>query len=180
LKRIQKDAERTQLGVYWQVAEKAKWKFRIVESGKRKMTPRLSFAFALVLAILAVTRPIILAHGQATPKVVLQMQFTLTPVPKPASLMQGERSCPFFFWTKDFTSEQRISFNYADKAGMTMSNTPVLANVTIIIDSKDSVPVATTDSPLGSNDKVWEINISQDTYNANAKCLEGISVKNAH
>jgi hypothetical protein len=180
LKRIQKDAERTQLGVYWQVAEKAKWKFRIVESGKRKMKPRLSFAFALVLAILAGTLPIFLAHGQATPKVVLQMQFTLTSVPKPASLMPGERSCPFFFWTKDFTSEQRISFNYADKAGMTMSNTPVLANVTIIIDSKDSVPVATTDSPMGSNHKVWEINISQDTYNANAKCLEGISVKNAH
>jgi hypothetical protein len=37
---------------------------------------------------------------------------------------------------------------------MAISNTPVLANVTIIIDSKDSVPVATTDSPLGSNEKV--------------------------
>lgn len=180
LKRIQKDAERTQLGVYWQVAEKAKWKFRIVESGKRKMKPRLSFAFTLVLAILAGTLPIILAHAQATPRVVLQMQFALTPFPKPVSLMSGERSCPFFLWTKDFTSEQRISFNYADKAGMATSNTPVLANVTIVIDSKDSVPVATTVSPMGSNDKVWEINMSQDTYNANAKCLEGISVKNAH
>jgi hypothetical protein len=154
--------------------------FRIVESEKRKMKSRSSFAFALVLAILAGTLPIILAHGQATPTVVLQMQFTLTPFPKPASLMPGERSCPFFFWTKDFTSEQRISFNYADKAGMTMSNTPVLANVTIIIDSKDSVPIATTDSPMGLNDKVWEINMSQDTHDANAKCLQGITVKNAH
>jgi hypothetical protein len=63
---------------------------------------------------------------------------------------------------------------------MAISNTPVLANVTIIIDSKDSVPVATTDSPLGSNEKVWEIKMSQDTYNANAKCLKSISVKNAH
>jgi hypothetical protein len=144
------------------------------------MKPRLSFAFALVLAILAGTLPVILAHGQATPKVVLQEQFTLTPYPKPASLMRGERSCPFFLWTKDFTPEQRIGFNYVDKAGMTMSNTPVLANVTIIIDSKDSAPVATTVSPLGSNDKVWEINMSQDTYNANAQCLEGIAVKNAH
>jgi hypothetical protein len=144
------------------------------------MKPRLSFAFALVLAILAGTLPIIVAQGQATPRVVLQMQFALTPFSKPASLMPGERSCPFFFWTKAFTSEQRISFNYVDKAGMTMSNTPVLANVTIIIDSKDGVPVATTDSPMGSNDKVWEINMSQDTYNANAKCLEGILVKNAH
>jgi hypothetical protein len=144
------------------------------------MKPRLSFAFALVLAILAGTLPIILAHGQDTPRVVLEMQFTLTPFPKPASLMPGERSCPFFFWTKDFTSEQRISFNYADKAGIATSNTPVLANVTIVIDSKDRVPVATTVSPMGLNDKVWEINISQDTYNANAKCLEGISVKNAH
>ena len=144
------------------------------------MKLRLSFAFALVLAILAVTLPIILAHGQASTKVVLQMQFTLTPIPKPASLMPGERSCPFFFWTKDFTSEQRISFNYADKAGMTTSNTPALANVTIIIDSKDSVPVATTDSPMELNDKVWAINMSQDTYNANAKCLEGISVQNVH
>jgi hypothetical protein len=122
----------------------------------------------------------ILAHGQATPKVVLQKQFTLTPLPIPASLMRGELACPFFLWTKDFTPEQRISFNYVDKAGMTMSNTPVLANVTIIIDSKDSVPVATTDSPLGSDDKVWEINMSKDTYDANAKCLKGISVKNAH
>ncbi|MGO9435703.1 MAG: hypothetical protein ACLPH3_13275 [Terracidiphilus sp.] len=144
------------------------------------MKPRLSFAFALVLAILAGTLPIILAHGQATPKVVLQMQFTLTPFQKPASLMPGERSCPFFFWTKDFTPEQRIGFSYVEKAGMTMSNTPVLANVTIIIDSRDSVPVATTESPLGSNNKVWEINMSQDTYNANAKCLDGISVRNAH
>jgi hypothetical protein len=144
------------------------------------MKPRLSFAFALVLAILAGTLPIILAHGQAAPKVVLQMQFTLTTFPKPASLMPGERPCPFFLWTKDFTSEQRISFNYADKAGMATSNTPVLANVMIVIDSKDSVPVATTDSPMGLNDKVWEIDMSQDTYNANAKCLEGISVKNAH
>jgi hypothetical protein len=164
------------------IAEKAEWIFRIVESGRRerKMKPRLLFAFALALAILAGTLPIILAHGQATPKVVLQRQFTLTLFPKTTSLMSGEVSCPFFFWTKDFTSEQRISFSYVDKAGMTISNTPVLANVTIIIDSKDSVPVATTDSPLESNEKVWEINMSQDTYNANAKCLDGISVKNAH
>jgi hypothetical protein len=94
--------------------------------------------------------------------------------------MPGELACPFFLWTKDFTPEQRISFNYVDKAGKTTSNIPVLANVAIIIDSKDSIPVATTDSSLGSVDKVWEINMSQDTYNANAKCLGGISVKNAH
>jgi hypothetical protein len=144
------------------------------------MKPQLSFAFALVLAILAGTIPITVAYGQAAPKVVLQVQFTLTPVPKPASLMPGERACPFFFWTKDFTPEQRVSFNYADKTGMTISNTPALANVTILIDSKDSVPVATTVSPLGSNEKVWEINLSQDTYDANAKCLEGIPVKKAH
>jgi len=144
------------------------------------MKPRLLFAFALVLAILAGALPMILARGQAAPKVVLQMQFKLAPLPKPASLMPGELACPFFLWTKDFTPKQRINFNYVDKAGMTMSNTPVLANVTIIIDSKDGVPVATTDSPMGSNDKVWEINMSQDTYNANAKCLEGILVKNAH
>ena len=140
------------------------------------MRPRLSFTFALVLAILAGALPMILAHGQATPEVVLQMQFSLKPLPKPRSLMPGELACPFFLWTKDFTPEQRISFNYVDKAGKTMSNTPVLTKVTIIIDSKNSVPVATTTS----NDEVWEINMSQDTYNANAKCLERISVKNAH
>ena len=144
------------------------------------MKHRLSFCFALVPTILAGALPVILSHGQAAPKVVLLEQFNLTPFPKPASLMPGERSCPFFLWTKDFTPEQRISFNYVDKAGMTTSNTPVVANVTIIIDSKDSIPVATTDSSLGSVDKVWEINMSQDTYNANAKCLGGISVKNAH
>jgi hypothetical protein len=144
------------------------------------MKLRLSFAFALVLAILGGTGPAILAHGQATPNVVLEQQFTLTSYLKPASLMPGERSCPFFLWTKAFTSEQRISFNYVDKAKMTTSNTPVIANVTIIIDSKDGVPVATTDSPPGSGDKVWEINMSQDTYDANAQCLKGIAVKNAH
>ena len=117
------------------------------------MKPRLSFAFALILTILAGALPMILAHGQDAPTVVLLEQFKLTPFPKPASLMPGERSCPFFLWTKDFTPEQRIGFNYVDKAGMTTSNTPVLANVTIIIDSKDSVPVATTDSPLESNEK---------------------------
>jgi hypothetical protein len=63
---------------------------------------------------------------------------------------------------------------------MTTSNTPVLANVTIVIDSKDSVPLATTDSPPNSDDKVWEINMSQGTYNSNEKCLEGVSFKNAH
>jgi len=144
------------------------------------MKPRLSFAFALVLAILAGALPMNLAHGQATPKVVLQSQFKLAPFPKPASLMSGEVACPFFFWTKDFTPEQRIGFIYVDKAGATTSNAPILANVTIIIDSKNNVPVATTDSPLSSDDKAWEINMSQDTYNANAKCLEGISVRNAH
>jgi hypothetical protein len=143
------------------------------------MKPRLSFAFALILTILAGAPPMILAHGQATPEVVLLEQFTLTPFPKPASLMPGERSCPFFLWTKDFTPEQRISFNYVDKTGMTTSNTPVVANITIIIDSKDSVPVATTVSPQGSNDKVWQISMSQDTYNANADCLKGIAVKTA-
>ena len=143
------------------------------------MKPQLSLAFALILTILAVALPMILAHGQAVPTVVLVEHFTLTPFQKPASLMPGERSCPFFFWTKDFTPEQRIVFNYVDKAGMTTSNTPVLANVTIIIDSKNSVPVATTDSPVGSNDKVWKLMMSQDTYNANAECLKGVSVKPA-
>ena len=143
------------------------------------MKHRLSFCFALVPTILAGALPVILSHGQAAPKVVLQMQFTLTPLPKPASLMPGELACPFFLWTKDFTPEQRISFNYVDKAGMTTSNTPVVANVTIIIDSKDRVPVATTVSPQGSNDKVWQINMSQDTHDANAPCLEGIAVKAA-
>jgi hypothetical protein len=94
--------------------------------------------------------------------------------------MSGERSCPFFFWTKDFTSEQRISFNYVGKAGMTISSAPLLANVKITILPKDSVPVATTDSPMESNDRVWVINMSQETYNANAKCLEGISVQKAN
>jgi hypothetical protein len=143
------------------------------------MKPRLSFAFALVLTILAGAVPRILAYGQAMPNVVLQQRFTLTPLPKPVSLMPGERSCPFFLWTKAFTSEQRISFNYVDKAGKTTSNIPVLANVTIVIDSKYSVPVATTDSPLEWNDQVWEIDLSQDTYDANARCLEGIPVKKA-
>ncbi len=85
----------------------------------------------------------------------------------------------FFLWTKDFTSEQRIGFNYVDKAGVTTSDTPPLAEVTIIIDPKDSAPVATTDSPIGSNGKVWQISMSQDTYNANANCLGGIPVKSA-
>lgn len=143
------------------------------------MKPRLSFTFALILTALAGALPMILAHGQATPTVVLHEQFTLAPFPKPASLMSGERSCPFIFWTKDFTPEQRIAFNYVDKAGMTTSDTPVLANVTIIIDSRDSVPVATTDSPVSANEKVWKLTMSQDTYNANAECLKGIAVQNA-
>lgn len=143
------------------------------------MKPRLSFAFALILTILAGALAMISARGQTTPTVVLQEQFTLAPFPKPASLMPGERACPYIFWTKDFTPEQRIAFNYVDKAGMTTSNTPVLANVTIIIDSKDSVPVATTVSSMNSDEKVWKLMMSQDTYHANAECLKGISVKNA-
>lgn len=144
------------------------------------MKPRLSFAFALILASLTGTLATILAHGQDVPKVVLQEQFTLTPFPKPASLMPGERSCPYIFWTKDFTHEQRISFNYLDKSGMTTSNTPILANVTIIIDSKNSVPVATTVSAMGSNEKVWKLSMSEETYHANAECLKGIPVVNAN
>ena len=143
------------------------------------MKTQLSFSFALVLVVLAGSLPVNLAHGQDAPNVVLLQQFTLTPFPKPASLMSGERPCPFFLWTKAFTPEQRISFNYVDKAGMTTSNTPVLADVTIIIDPKNSTPVATTDSPLDLNEKVWQISMSQDTYNANAHCLGGIPVKSA-
>ena len=143
------------------------------------MQTRLSCAVVLVLAFVAGTLLIIPAQGQSLPKVVLQSQFKLALFPKPVSLVPGERSCPFFLWTKDFTPEQRISFNYVDKAGMTTSNTPVVANVTIIIDSKDRVPVATTVSPPGSDDKVWQISMSHDTYNANAECLKGIPVKNA-
>ncbi len=141
------------------------------------MKRQLPFAFALVLTILSGALPTVPAHGQAIPNVVLQEQFTLTPFPKPASLMPGERSCPFFFWTKDFTPEQRIGFNYVDKAGMTTSNAPVLANVTIVIDSKDNVPVATMDSSMSSNENLWKVAMSQDTYNANAECLKGILVK---
>jgi hypothetical protein len=144
------------------------------------MQTRLSCAVVLVLAFVAGTLLIIPAQGQSLPKVVLQSQFKLALFPKPVSLVPGERSCPFFLWTKAFTSEQRISFNYVDKAGMTTSDIPTLADVTIIIDPQDSVPMATTESPLESNEKVWTINMSQDTYNANAKCLESISVKNAH
>ncbi|MGA8727994.1 MAG: hypothetical protein WB608_04530, partial [Terracidiphilus sp.] len=91
----------------------------------------------------------------------------------------GERSCPYFLWTKAFTPEQRLGFNYVDKAGTTTSNTPALAEVTIIIDPKDSTPVASTESPTGLNEKVWQISMSQDTYNANANCLGGIPVKSA-
>ncbi|MFZ0746553.1 MAG: hypothetical protein WAM85_19255 [Terracidiphilus sp.] len=144
------------------------------------MKIRLSFAFALVFATLTSPLPTMIAYGQSMPNVVLQQQFTLTPFPKPASLLSEERSCPYFLWTKDFTPEQRISFNYVDKARMTASNAPVLANVSIIIDPKDSVPIATTDSPTDSDEKVWEISMSQETYNANAKCLGGIPVKSAH
>ncbi len=144
------------------------------------MKPRLSFAFALVLAILAGTLPAILARGQDMPKVVLKMQFKLAPFPKPALLMPGERSCPFFLWTKDFTPEQRISFDYVDKSGTMTSNTPSLANVTIVIDSKDSIPVATSISPMASGDKVWQISMSQDTHDANANCLKDVPVKNAN
>lgn len=144
------------------------------------MQTRLSCAFVLVLAFLAGTLLIIPAHGQVAPNVVMESQFKLTLFPKPASLLSGERSCPYFLWTKDFTPEQRIIFNYVESTGMTTSSTPVLAKVTIIIDPKSSVPVATTDSSLEANEKVWTISMSQDTYNANAKCLEGIAVTNAH
>ncbi len=144
------------------------------------MKTQLSLVVSLVLMILAGSLPLTLAHGQDAPNVVLLQQFTLTPYPKPASLMSGERPCPFFLWTKAFTPEQRISFNYVDKAGMTTSNTPVLADVRIIIDPKDSAPVATTDSSMDSNEKVWQISMSQETYNANANCLQGIAIQSAH
>lgn len=144
------------------------------------MKTQLLFVFALVPVIALGTHSTILAHGQDAPNVVLLQQFTVTPFPKPASLMSGERSCPYFLWTKAFTSEQRVGFNYVDKAGTATSAAPPLANVTIIIDPKDSTPVATTDSPIGLNEKVWQISMSQDTYNANTNCLGGISVKSAH
>ncbi|HET6169568.1 MAG TPA: hypothetical protein VFE01_05270 [Terracidiphilus sp.] len=143
------------------------------------MKTQLSFAFALVFAISSASLSIIPARGQDAPKVVLLQQYPLAPFPKPASLMSGERSCPFFLWTKAFTSEQRLGFNYVDKAGTATSNTPPLADVTIVIDPKASTPVATTDSPLELNEKVWQISMSQDTYNANANCLGGIPVKSA-
>ena len=144
------------------------------------MKTSLPFAFALVLVVVLGSPLTIPAHGQDAPNVVLVQQFTLAPFPKPASLMSGERSCSYFLWTKAFTSQQRIGFNYVDKAGTTTSDTPPLANVTIIIDPKDNTPVATTDSPLDLNEKIWQISMSQETYNANANCLGGIPIKSAH
>ena len=115
------------------------------------MKIQLSFCVALVLVVAPGSLLIVPAQGQDAPNVVLVQQFTLAPFPKPASLMSGERSCPFFLWTKAFTSEQRIGFNFVDKAGTTTSDTPPLGDVTIIIDPKDGTPVATTDSLLQSN-----------------------------
>jgi hypothetical protein len=138
-----------------------------------------SFAFALVLAIVLGSLSTIPARGQDAPKVVLLQQFPLAPFAKPSSLMSGERACPFFLWTKAFTSEQRLGFNYVDQTGTARSNTPALADVTIVIDPKDSTPVATTDSPIEQNEKVWQISMSQEAYNANANCLGGIQIKSA-
>ena len=143
------------------------------------MKTHLSFAFALTLAIVLAGPSIIPARGQDAPKVVLLQQFPLAPFQRPASLMPKERACPFFLWTKAFTSEQRLGFNYVDQTGTARSNTPALSDITIVIDPKNSTPVATTDSPLEQNEKVWQISMSQDTYNANANCLGGIQIKSA-
>lgn len=72
-------------------------KFQIGEREGEKMKPRFLFAFALVLTIVAGTLPMVLAHGQDLPKVVLQMHFNLAPFPKPALLMPGSILVPFSF-----------------------------------------------------------------------------------
>jgi len=93
-------------GYIGRLPRKAKWKFRIVESGKweEKNEAPIVIRFCPGLAILAGHPSDDSCHGQATPNVVLQSRFKLDTVPDTCFAHPGELACPFFPLDKGFHS----------------------------------------------------------------------------
>lgn len=131
----------------------------------------MSVIFAGILAF-----PTAMARAQTVPT---GSHFTLQVFIKPSSLEQGEIPCKYFLWTKDFTADQRISFTYVNPDRSTGGDVPILTDVTIVFNPADTVPVAIATGADEKNQTIWQLDMSQDTYDANAGCLKGIPVKSS-
>jgi hypothetical protein len=138
------------------------------------MKTRRWIFFILMLAIAGITPTTL--HAQAV--AVSGPQFRLIALAKPSSLQPGEVACGYFLWTKDFTPDQRVSFNYVDQKGSVTGDVPALRNVTIVINPANDIPVAVM---VGTDDReqtIWQLSMSRGTYDANGKCLIGVTIKN--
>jgi hypothetical protein len=102
--------------------------------------------------------------------------YEIAPMPKPAHKMSGETSCPYFT-SNTYTGAPRVAFSYyADSSKKTarQDENAHVENITVVISNND-VP---TGSMVGMNDNqqwLWELDMSQETYNQNAACLPKVS-----
>jgi hypothetical protein len=102
--------------------------------------------------------------------------YEIAPMPKPVHKMTGETSCPYFT-SNTYTGTARVAFSYytdsAKKTAKQDENAHV-ENVTVVISTND-VP---TGSMVGMNDNqqwLWELDMSQETYNQNSACLPKVT-----
>jgi hypothetical protein len=92
------------------------------------------------------------------------------------SLERGEHQCEYFLWTKLGGDVQRVGFNYATPDGKADDDTPRLENVTIILNPARTVPIARISGLDDSRQTLWRLEMSQETYDANKACLQGVTV----
>jgi hypothetical protein len=92
------------------------------------------------------------------------------------SVQRDERQCSYFLWTKLGGDAQRISFSYQTTDGKSDGDTPRIENVTIIINHGSDIPKAKITGVADKKQPMWQLEMSERTYDANRKCLADISV----
>jgi len=132
------------------------------------LTPAL---FVIACGIIAST-----TVTEAQTVVLAPQKFTLVPYDKPFRMESGEKVCTYFFWTKNFSSDQHVAFNWIEN-GATTGDVPALGNVTIVFDPANNLPVAWMVGFGDYHQKIWELHMSENAHRVYQDCLGGIAVK---
>jgi hypothetical protein len=130
---------------------------------------RRSFAgfFVLMLAVSLSILPKTL-NTQSVPSQQLTLRKSVV-----LSLQPGEQNCEYFLWTKLGGTSQRVAFNFADKSAATSGDTPRVEYLTIVISGK-GIPTARIVGTDDNGQNKYELDMDDDTYHANARCLQGV------
>jgi len=102
--------------------------------------------------------------------------YEIAPMPKPMHKMAGETACSYFT-SNTYTGATRVAFSYypdSSKKAVKQDENAHVENVTVVI-SNNAVP---TGSMVGMDDNrqwLWELDMSQETYNQNQACLPKVS-----